>query len=47
MNGLLSVCVKKTVKEIRISDCPFGCKVYACEDGHEMVIHNPAYGCRS
>jgi hypothetical protein len=47
MNGLLSVCAEKPIKEVRISDCPNGCKVYVCASGHEMVIHNPAYGCRS
>jgi hypothetical protein len=39
------VCTKDR-KEIRISDCPYGCKVYACEDGHETVIHNSVYGCK-
>lgn len=39
------VCTKDR-KEIRISDCPCGCKVYACEDGHETVIHNSTYGCK-
>lgn len=40
----VNVCTKER-HEVAISDCPAGCKIYACEDGHLMIIHNATYGC--
>lgn len=31
--------------EVMVSDCPSGCKIYACKDGHAMVIHSKSYNC--
>lgn len=31
--------------EVRMTDCPFGCKVYRCDGcGYEVIIHLMAYG---
>lgn len=34
-------------REVRMSDCDHGCKIYGCEKcGRERLIHNRMYGCR-
>ena len=40
------VCRPVRLAEVRLSECPAGCKVMACLDcGTESVAHSPAYGC--
>lgn len=39
-------CVGSNFEEIGTSECPYGCKVYACKlHGHKRVVHVDAYGC--
>jgi hypothetical protein len=34
-----------TFEEVRLSDCPAGCKVGRCDCGAEAVEHRAIYGC--
>lgn len=46
MSRVPCACVGSNFEESRMSDCPYGCKVYACRlHGHERVVHIRAYGC--
>jgi len=41
-------CNHRSITEVRLSDCEYGCKVYQCKEcQHEMVIHSQSYGCRT
>lgn len=33
------------MSEHRLSDCPYGCKVFRCECGDEELRHMASYGC--
>lgn len=39
-------CTGEQFEESHLSDCPHGCKVYACRlHGHRRTVHLDAYGC--
>lgn len=32
-------------RELRLSECEYGCKIFACSCGGEHVVHSATYGC--